>query len=309
MNSKTVTMQSKLLALCIAVMTSLVLCVLALHTSGASAAMAPKDTVIGNQASATYVDSSSTSRTSTSNLVQTTVTQVKSFTLIQTGMKSASSNQQVCYPHSITNTGNGADTYTLNMPTTGGMFAHTGLAYFMDADQNGSPDSGTAVTSSGSIAAGLSFNFVVCGTTPVGATVGQQGTIIVSASDTNTPTPTTQTRTDTTTIAAASISVQKKLSSVAPPGYTPVPAGPSPNPGPLFVILDYTNSGTVQGDNLAITDTLPPGWFYVPGSGRSSVTGAAILFKPVGEEVDLPTEESTVSRRVRITGIVLAKLP
>ena len=277
MNSKTVTMQSKLLALCIAVMTSLVLCVLALHTSGASAAMAPKDTVIGNQASATYVDSSSTSRTSTSNLVQTTVTQVKSFTLIQTGMKSASSNQQVCYPHSITNTGNGADTYTLNMPTTGGMFAHTGLAYFMDADQNGSPDSGTAVTSSGSIAAGLSFNFVVCGTTPVGATVGQQGTIIVSASDTNTPTPTTQTRTDTTTIAAASISVQKKLSSVAPPGYTPVPAGPSPNPGPLFVILDYTNSGTVQGDNLAITDTLPPGWFYVPGSGRSSVTGAAIL--------------------------------
>lgn len=40
-----------------------------------------------------------------------------------------------------------------------------------------------------------------------------------------------------------------------------------------------------------------------------SVTGAAILFKPVGEEVDLPTEESSVSRRVRITGIALAKLP
>ena len=174
---------------------------MALYAPGVGAAMAPKDTIIGNQASATYVDNTATSRTSTSNLVQTIVSQVKSFTLTQTGMKSASSNQQVCYPHSITNTGNGADTYALNPPTTGGMFGHTALAYYTDADQNGSPDNATAVVSSGSIGPGLTFNFVVCGTTSVGATVGQQGTIIVSASDTNTPTPTTQTRTDTTTIA------------------------------------------------------------------------------------------------------------
>lgn len=40
-----------------------------------------------------------------------------------------------------------------------------------------------------------------------------------------------------------------------------------------------------------------------------SVTAAAILNKPVGEEVDLPTEESSVTRRVRLTGIQLAKLP
>ena len=97
------------------------------------------------------------------------------------------------------------------------MFAHTGMAYFMDADQNGSPGNVTAVTSSGTIAAGFSFHFVVCGTTPVGATVGQQGTIIVSATDTNAPTAATQTKTDTTTIAVASIPMQKKLSSVAPP--------------------------------------------------------------------------------------------
>lgn len=40
-----------------------------------------------------------------------------------------------------------------------------------------------------------------------------------------------------------------------------------------------------------------------------SVTGAAILNKTVGEEVDLPTEEGDVTRRVRIAAIELAKIP
>lgn len=40
-----------------------------------------------------------------------------------------------------------------------------------------------------------------------------------------------------------------------------------------------------------------------------SVTAAALLNKAAGEEVDLPTEESSVTRRVRITGIELARIP
>jgi uncharacterized repeat protein (TIGR01451 family) len=253
-----------------------------LFAGQAVAAMAPANSVIGNQASATYVDSTSTARTSTSNTVQTTVAQVKSFLLTQTGMKSASPNQQVCYPHTITNTGNGADSYALNAPTTGGMFAHTGLAYYMDAEPNGTPDNGSAITTSGPLAAGASFNFVVCGTTPVAAMVGQQGTIVVSVTDTNTPTANTQSQTNTTTIAVASISVTKRLSSVPPPGYTPVSAGPSPNAGPLYVVLDYVNSGTVQGDNLLINDVLPAGWLYVPGSGRWSGSGMTALTDAAG---------------------------
>ena len=260
----------------------LVFCAVALYTANVHAVIAPANSVIGNQASATYVDNTATTRTSTSNTVQTTVAQVKNFTLTQTGFKSASPNQQVCYPHTITNTGNGADTYALNAPTTGGMFAHTGLVYYLDADQNGSPDNGAAVTSSGPLAAGSSFNFVVCGTTPVGVTVGQQGTITVSATDTSAPTANTRSQVDTTTIAVASVSVQKKLSSAPPPGYTPVAVGASPNAGPLYVILEYVNSGTVQGDNVLITDALPSGMLYVPGTGRWSGSGATALTDAAG---------------------------
>ena len=261
----------------------LFVCVLSVvYLRTAFAAMAPANSVIGNQASATYVDSTATTRTSTSNTVQTTVLPVKSFTLTANGARNAPPNAQVCYPHTITNTGNGQDTYALNAMATGGMFAHTGLAYYPDADQNGIPDSGSPILSSGPVSASTAFSFVVCGTTPPGATLGQQGTIIVSVSDTNSPVVNTVTNTDTTTIQPASIAVNKRLSSVPPPGYTPVTSGASPNAGPLYVILEYVNNGTTAADSLILRDILPSGMLYVPGTGRWSGSGMAVLTDAAG---------------------------
>lgn len=253
-----------------------------LISGGAQAAMAPANSVIGNQASATYVDNTATTRTSTSNTVQTTVSAVKSFTLTMNGARNAPPNAQVCYAHTITNTGNGQDTYTLIAPTTGGMFAHTALVYYLDADQNGQPDTGSPINSSGPINANTTFNFVVCGTTPAGATLGQQGTITVSVTDTNPAMPPALTNVDTTTIQPASITVNKRLSSVPPPGYTPVTTGSSPNAGPLYIILEYTNNGTIAADGLVLHDQLPAGMLYVSNSGRWSGSGMAAMTDAVG---------------------------
>ena len=255
---------------------------LAIQAETVFAAMAPANSVIGNQASATYVDNTATTRTSTSNTVQTTVAAVKSFTLTMNGARNAPSNAQVCYPHTISNTGNGQDTYALNAATTGGMFAHTGLVYYLDADQNGQPDPGSPIATSGPVNANTAFSFVVCGTTPPAATLGQQGTIIVSATDTNSPTPTTLSNTDTTTIQPASITVNKRLSSVPPPGYTPVSTGASPNAGPLYIVLEYTNNGTIQADGVVLRDALPTGMIYVPGSGRWSGSGVTPMTDAAG---------------------------
>ena len=246
---------------------------LALQSSVAMAA-APAGTPIGNQASATYVDNTGTTRNTSSNTVVTTVAQVKTFTLLQSGAKTVPANQQVCYPHSIVNTGNGADTYALNAPTQSGAVVLTSVAYFADANADGLPDNVTAITSSGALASGGTYNFVVCGTTPAGATPGQTGTLTVLAQDTSGAAA--QSQNDVTTIGAASVSVTKKLSSVAPPGYTPVASGGSPNNG-LYVIFDYTNSGSIQATNLQITDILPKEWQYVAASGRWSASGATAL--------------------------------
>ncbi len=244
-----------------------------LHANPA-AAVAPANSVIGNQASATYVDSTSTTRTSTSNTVMTTVAQVKSFTLTQVGAKTVPNNQQVCYPHAITNTGNGQDTYSLTTPVSAPGTFHSSMGYYLDANQDGQPDNGTAITTTGPLNSGSSFYFVVCGVTSGSAAAGSTGTITAAATDTGSN---SASQTDTTTIGNASINVTKKLSSVAPPGYTPVASGASPNAGPLYVILDYTNAGTIAATNLQITDALPSGWLYVPGSGRWTGSGSTAL--------------------------------
>lgn len=248
----------------------LVLVAAAVHLLGAGNAYAAPaaGTVIGNQATATYVDASSTTRNATSNLVQTTVSQVKSFTLDTTGQtRTAAPGQTVYYPHYITNTGNGTDTYTLNAPTSG-TFAgpsvgHSSLAYYIDANGDGVPDNSTAITTSGPVAAGGVFRFVVAGTVPGAAASGNTADITVSATDT---TPTTRTNTDTTSVANSVITVTKSLSATSGAG------GVS-----LTVTLAYTNSGTAAATNLTITDALPANMTYVGGSGRWSVSGATAL--------------------------------
>lgn len=156
--------------------------------SPAQAQQAPANTPIGNQASATYVDTANpmVTLTSSSNTVLTTVSQVFSFTLTAAGAQTKPLGQQVCYPHTITNTGNGNDTITLNAPTMGGTFNHVApISYFLDANGDGIPDNGTPITSTGSLGtSGPSsiFRYVVCANTPAtGPMVGDTGTITVTA--------------------------------------------------------------------------------------------------------------------------------
>ena len=246
--------------------------------AGQAHAAPPAGTVIGNQATATYQDASNTARTATSNLVQTTVSQVKTFTLTANGARTAAPGQTVYYPHTITNTGNGTDTYTLTVPVApGGLtnFAaaaapHGGVAYYIDANGDGVPDNATPITTSGPIAAAGIFRFVIAGTVPASAANGNTADMTVSVSDT---TPTTLTNTDTTTVASSVITVTKALSQNA---------GPSPNAGPITVTLSYTNSGTAVATTLQITDALPAGMTYIAGSGRWSVSGATALSDATG---------------------------
>ena len=79
-------------AFAIALLVAFAGAVAVLQPGTASAAMAPANSVIGNQASATYVDNTATTRSSTSNTVQTTVAAVKSFTLTANGARNAPPN-------------------------------------------------------------------------------------------------------------------------------------------------------------------------------------------------------------------------
>ncbi len=301
-----------------ALMSKLALCLLFLTLSvgammqSAHAQVAPAGAPIGNQASASYVDTANPSVTlnSTSNTVVTTVSQVYSFTLTAPGAQTKPLNQQVCYPHTITNTGNGNDTFALTAPVMGGGFNHVApISYYLDADGNGVPDNGTAITSTTALtSAGPSsiFRFVVCANTPAsGPAVGATGTITVTATSAAPTSPPSQQVIDTTTIGNCSITLTKALSSTPPPGVTPVSGGLSPNAGPLYVVLSYNNSGSIACNNAIINDPLPSGFVYVPGSGRWSNSGATVLGDGAGADpVGLVYTSPTTAVTGTVTGTV-----
>ncbi|WP_223301329.1 hypothetical protein [Variovorax boronicumulans] len=139
----------------------------------AFAASPPANTVIGNQASASYSDAAGTTQVATSNLVQTTVLQVGSFTLDSVNQvtttivntKSGAAGATVYAPHVLTNTGNGVDTFSLTVKADAGKFSR--VEVFADADGNGLPDSTTSLCS----AAGTD----VCTVTPAQSVPGNNG--------------------------------------------------------------------------------------------------------------------------------------
>ena len=236
--------------------------------AGAALAAPPAGTTIGNQATATYLDASNTSLTVTSNLVSTTVQQVASFTLTANGNATAAPGGQVSFPHALTNTGNGTDTFPLTLANlVGDNFDFTGLAIYADANGDGVPDNFTALNTTGALAAGAVFRFVVVGNVPGVQVGGDIGRLSISATSTFDNTQ-TGTNTDVVTVTGnAVISVTKAISQNS---------GASPS-GPYTYTLTYNNTGNSVATSLRLTDLVPAGMTYVAGSGRWSVTGASVL--------------------------------
>ncbi|QOF75942.1 DUF11 domain-containing protein [Variovorax sp. 38R] len=139
----------------------------------ALAASPPANAVIGNQASASYADATGTTQVATSNLVQTTVLQVGSFTLDSVNQitntvvntKSGAAGATVYAPHVLTNTGNGVDTFALTVKADAGKFSR--VEVFADVDGNGLPDSTTALCTTTAAS--------VCTVTPVQSVPGNNG--------------------------------------------------------------------------------------------------------------------------------------
>ena len=177
---------------------------LGLVAVGADAyAATPAGTAITNQATASYIDSTLAARTATSNTVVTTVQQVAAVTVSAGTAKNGSASGTVVYAHTITNNGNGADSFALGQ-TNGGGFNMASVAFYADANGDGIADDTTAITTTGTIQPGASVQVVAVATLPAGATNGTTNSLHVSATSVFKST-TSANATDTTTVAAASL--------------------------------------------------------------------------------------------------------
>ncbi len=236
---------------------------------GFALAAPPAGTGIGNQAAATYTDASNATRIVTSNTVTTIVQQVAAFTLTAPQSKQASPGQPVTFTHTITNTGNGTDAFTLAYTNNaaGDNFDLSNPQIFADANCDGVADNTTPITTTGNIAAGASFCVVVQGTVPGTALSGQTSATTITATSQFTNTVTT-TNIDTATVTANAVIVLNKSINVG---------SGAPGSGPYTYTLTYSNTGNANATNVVVADLVPAGMVYVPGSARWSGSGATAL--------------------------------
>ena len=275
-------------------------------------------TSIGNQASATYTDASAVTRTATSNTVQTIVQQVAAVTLTSAQTKTGAPGGTVYFPHTLTNTGNGSDTFTLGT-AVGGTVTLTSINIYPDANGDGVPDNFTPITSTGALAAGGVFRFIVAATIPGTATNGSTGTVTVTATGSATASPATSLpNIDTASVSGNAIIVMTK--SVSPGSGNAGTAG-------VTYTLTYTNTGNATATSLTITDAVPAGmtykignlatWSVSGGTALTDITGDVQSFSAGAYTIDysqtagtvtaiinkvLPGETRTLTFQVDVTG-------
>lgn len=302
-------------------------------SSGALAAAPPANTIIGNQASATYLDPNGASQLATSNLVQTTVQQVGSFNLdtyttVTTNVvntKTGAAGTTVYAPHVLTNTGNGSDTFTLSVAAPASPNGFTKVEVFADANADGVPDSTTPLCSvvpgavcnvpAQTVAGGNgTFPFVVAYsipstassstfTSPVAATItATPGTLALYAASNQSAADVDNV--NLTNLAAFNATKSLSVPSVAwsanggtwPAASTNGPrsvvgcaatvaGATTPAAGCVYTTytLKFNNTGGAVG-RFALTDALPAGFTYVPGSAVwSNAPGVALTDAAAGD--------------------------
>lgn len=233
---------------------------------------------ISNIAVANYTDATGAPQTVNSNEVRTTVLQVASFTLVADRTATVNPNGQVALSHTLTNTGNGTDIFTLNLENLPLSATDTtdlnNIAIYIDADGDGVADNTTNLaTQTVTLPAGQSVNLIVVGTAPINATNGQAAQLRISATTTTALAPSqvaagaTVSNTDTVTITGDAIVNVTKSASV-----TTANVGST-----VEYTLTYTNTGNTTATDLVIRDLLPANVTYVTGSARWSNTAPTAL--------------------------------
>ncbi|MFN8674406.1 MAG: hypothetical protein U0457_20295 [Candidatus Sericytochromatia bacterium] len=205
------------------------------------------------------------------------VPQFKDFKLEANRSGSGPAGGVLFYDHIVTNTGNVADTYTINVPTNG----TNGLLYqIIDSAGNPVP---TANLTTPSIPIGGTYTFKVKVTIPQGTANGTVDSEIVTATNTNTVNNTRK-NTDITTVVDGFLSLVKSVvtytaASGATGGTVKDATGATADPQDILeYTITYTNIGNSNAIESVIEDIVPANTTFVAGSLKVGATGATDAF-------------------------------
>lgn len=148
--------------------------------AGQTLALTPAGTDINNRATVTYEDANGNSYSAQSNESTVTVAEVYAATLVDDGEKAGAPGETVYFPHTLENTGNAQDTFTIGATDDDSGDTYT---VYLDENGNGVPDAGESTITSHSLNAGEQAELVVAVTVPSGAAAGDtiESTLTVSS--------------------------------------------------------------------------------------------------------------------------------
>jgi len=247
---------------------ALLLFIAVIATPPAMAVGTAVSTAISNQAYGDYKDANGNDMARAySNIITITVAQVYAVRLNPTSAASSGGNElTVYYSSRLYNDGNGPDTQTFTVTSTGGSWSPTSYTVYRDVNDNGAYDAGTdtVITPSGgnyttaSIAADGYFPIIVAILTPNNATApnGSSNQSTLATTSNGDPTKTTSAIATTTILAAVIASVK-----------THTAVSGTYRPGDIVTWLStMTNTGSSPATAITATDALPANVTFVPGS-------------------------------------------
>jgi len=141
-----------------------------LFAAGQAWALTDAGTDIKNKATVTYEDANGNSYSAQSNEAVVTVAEVYAGTLENDGNKSGAPGETVYFSHTLKNTGNATDTFTLD--GLNGAGAAGSYQVFIDANGNGQPDAGESAAMSVSVDAGDQVELILAVPVPSGTAAG-----------------------------------------------------------------------------------------------------------------------------------------
>ncbi len=239
-------------------------------TTESFAAGTPSGTKIKNVAKMEYKDLAGTSFDPIySDTATVEVEQVAGVSLSPTGtLQYSSDSMYVYYPHVVTNTGNGTDSYTITGTDSAGWSPNI----LFDANGNGIWDSGenTMISTITNLAADASYKVIVRIFVPNGTVSSFLDTIrtqLTSGFNNGTdPIATTWVR-DSVKTKVAEVAVNKTNGNT------------TPKPGDVITYtISYANNGTGSAQNSTLTDTLDLHVSYVASSATINSGGGTVEF-------------------------------
>lgn len=249
--------------------------------SNAFAAAPAAGTSISNIATASYTDPSGKKQDATSNEVKTTVVQVASFTLVDNRTAFSNPNQSVKLSHTLTNTGNGADQFLINVsdvvaadPTVNGVNStdsrnFASFQVFLD-DGNGNPVGPNLQGTKISLPAGDQAKLIIVAQTPLNAVNADTIKLTINATSTVDATQTIGNR-DTVTVTGDAVIVVDKAVSVGVVN----PMGTEAQ-RTIEYTLKYKNTGNTTATNLVLKDMIPANTTYKADSAVWSNSGTGL---------------------------------